>query len=201
MTNVSTDETSAVIARVSLELFATVGYDATSVRDIASAVGIKGASLYYHFESKEHILWALTDAALTNLADRWQTAKADSSPSDPTDALRLFVRTGAAYHAENRTEATIVNSQMQRLSEAHRAQAVELRRLYELELTTIVNACVDSGQHSVPDVRITVYALLQMSAAIATWFNPDGPLTVGQVCDAYEILAVKMLSPGYESAG
>ena len=37
-------------------LFATKGYAATSIRDIAQQVGLMSGSLYYHFESKEQIL-------------------------------------------------------------------------------------------------------------------------------------------------
>ena len=40
----------------SLDLFAVKGYTETSVRDIASAVGIKAASLYNHFSSKDDML-------------------------------------------------------------------------------------------------------------------------------------------------
>ena len=39
----------------SLKLFSNKGYDGVSMREIASAVGIKGASIYNHFKGKEDI--------------------------------------------------------------------------------------------------------------------------------------------------
>ena len=39
----------------SLNLFSQKGYDGVSMRDIAAAVGIKGASIYNHFKGKEEI--------------------------------------------------------------------------------------------------------------------------------------------------
>ncbi len=47
------------ILNVALDLFSTQGYEATSVSQIAEAVGIRKASLYSHFTSKQEILDAL----------------------------------------------------------------------------------------------------------------------------------------------
>ncbi|MEO8208725.1 MAG: helix-turn-helix domain-containing protein, partial [Chloroflexota bacterium] len=49
------------IEDVASELFREHGYAATSVRDIARAVDIQGASLYAHVTSKEDVLWAIVD--------------------------------------------------------------------------------------------------------------------------------------------
>jgi AcrR family transcriptional regulator len=45
--------------RVALALFTAQGYEATSLREIANALGINKASLYYHFPNKEAILRSL----------------------------------------------------------------------------------------------------------------------------------------------
>lgn len=45
----------------SLKLFSQKGYDGVSMREIASAVGIKGASIYNHFSGKEEIFYAIFD--------------------------------------------------------------------------------------------------------------------------------------------
>ena len=48
-------ETRARIEREALRLFARKGVDATSIKDIAGAVGVADAALYRHFASKEEI--------------------------------------------------------------------------------------------------------------------------------------------------
>ena len=40
----------------SLEMFAKLGYNAVSIRDIAKTVNIKESSIYYHFKNKQDIL-------------------------------------------------------------------------------------------------------------------------------------------------
>jgi len=52
------------ILMVSLDLFSIKGYEATSVSQIADAVGIKKASLYSHFESKQDILDSLFETLI-----------------------------------------------------------------------------------------------------------------------------------------
>lgn len=54
-------ETRAEILRVSLELFTERGFEGTSIRDIAEALGVTKSSLYYHFPSKEAIIRALLE--------------------------------------------------------------------------------------------------------------------------------------------
>ena len=51
----NTNETKSKIMEIALESFAKKGFSAVSMRDIAKAVGINIASIYYHYESKEAI--------------------------------------------------------------------------------------------------------------------------------------------------
>lgn len=54
-------ETKERILEAALELFSKKGFDSSSVRDIASIIGIKDSSLYFHFKSKQAILDALIE--------------------------------------------------------------------------------------------------------------------------------------------
>lgn len=55
------DDTKREIIEKALELFAERGYDAVSVGEIASAVGIKAPSLYNHYKSKQAIFEAIVE--------------------------------------------------------------------------------------------------------------------------------------------
>lgn len=56
MDGVDMHGTKLLIFQTAVDMFAKRGYDSVSMRDIASAVGIKPASIYNHFESKEQLL-------------------------------------------------------------------------------------------------------------------------------------------------
>ena len=65
------------ILEAALELFSVQGFEATSISQIASAVGIRKASLYSHFESKQAILDALVQDVLMQYGEHSIFAKTD----------------------------------------------------------------------------------------------------------------------------
>jgi AcrR family transcriptional regulator len=62
-------ETKAEAQRVALGLFTTKGYEATSLREIAEALGISKAALYYHFTSKDDIVRSVVAARVDEVAE------------------------------------------------------------------------------------------------------------------------------------
>ena len=72
------------ILEVALDLFSTQGYEATSVSRIAEAVGIRKASLYSHFASKQAILDALMQITLEQYEKHSIFANADWDDPDFT---------------------------------------------------------------------------------------------------------------------
>ncbi|MBI2823573.1 MAG: TetR/AcrR family transcriptional regulator [Planctomycetia bacterium] len=67
--HVEASEIAARIARVAARLFATDGYDATSVRTIVDAAGVTKPTLYYYFQSKEGLAQALLMVPIGRLAE------------------------------------------------------------------------------------------------------------------------------------
>ena len=84
------------ILEASLELFSLQGFEATSISQIASVVGIRKASLYSHFESKQAILDVLVKEVLEQYAEHSIFAKTDwekdagNLPLTPDDAVQMI---------------------------------------------------------------------------------------------------------------
>lgn len=75
--------TKEIIILEALKIFAAKGYDGTSVRDIAGAVGIKESSLYKHFRSKQDIF----DNILISMNNRYnELSQSANLPADETAA-------------------------------------------------------------------------------------------------------------------
>ena len=70
------------ILEASLDLFSVQGFEATSISQIANAVGIRKASLYSHFENKQAILDALVKEVLDQYGEHSIFARTDWENDD-----------------------------------------------------------------------------------------------------------------------
>src|SRR4051794_10535818 len=87
------------IARVAARLFATQGYEATSVRAIVAAAGVTKPTLYYHFGSKEGLAQALLTMPMAVLAEAMRSILAEHG--DPIDGLVRIVDAHFAFCRED----------------------------------------------------------------------------------------------------
>ena len=66
------------IIELSTSLFAKFGYDGVSMRDVATAVGVTPAALYYHFSDKEQLYLDVAHSAFSEMADTLKAALVDA---------------------------------------------------------------------------------------------------------------------------
>src|SRR5882762_8973754 len=79
------------IGEAASELFHANGYAATSIRDIARALDIQGASLYAHVASKEDLLWAIVDRAASAFEHGADRAADETGGADAVERLAALV--------------------------------------------------------------------------------------------------------------
>lgn len=72
-------------------LFDEQGYDATSLRQIADAVGMTKAAVYYHYPAKEHLLLEITGPMLDDISRLVARLRSDEEPMDERAALAAYL--------------------------------------------------------------------------------------------------------------
>jgi AcrR family transcriptional regulator len=165
-------------------LFRERGYPATSVRDIARAVDIQGASLYAHVASKEEMLWSIVDRAADRFDVEVTPIAADTSVAAP-EQLRRMIRAHVGVVTMDPGSAIVFLDEWRYLSPERRSSIAQRRDAYEARFRRVIADGIGTGEFNVGDPALGAAFALSALNGISAWFRPDGRLTAGQVADAY----------------
>ncbi|WCB95389.1 HTH-type transcriptional repressor KstR2 [Baekduia alba] len=184
--------TAEAIRGSAIRLFCQHGYEATSLRDLASDVGIKVGSLYNHISSKEELLYSIMSGIMRDLLDEVNAALA--TQTEPVDRLRTAVELHVAFHAVRSQEVFIGNSELRALPPVKRAAVVEQRDEYEQLLRKIVSDGVDAGVFHVSDVRLATYGIVAIGTQVADWYQPGGRMSLAEIATVYSDFVLRSLT-------
>jgi AcrR family transcriptional regulator len=176
-----------------LKLFAEHGYAGASVRDVAAAAGVKPATIYAHYPSKEHILAELCRVGHEEQYRSVRTAVLESG-GEPRGQIVAYVRAHVGFHTTYPMLAVVSNSELHVLSEDLGAATFVLRRESEGLLQEIIKRGAQSGAFKVVDPWLTVAAIGGMGLRVAYWFSPDYHLSAEQVAAGYARFALRLLA-------
>lgn len=184
------------IEDVASDLFRERGYAATSIRDIARALSVKGASLYSHVTSKEDVLWAIVDRAAGRFeaaADRAEQDADSRRPGDPTEAIAALVRAHVEVLTADVDEAGVFVHEWRALGSERRAAILERRDAYEQRFRRRIGAGIAVGAFAMTDAAIASAAILSAVNGVATWYDPGGRLPPDRIADHLVDLSLRML--------
>jgi AcrR family transcriptional regulator len=182
------------IDEVASELFHANGYAATSVRDIAKALDIQGASLYAHVASKEDLLWAIVERAATDFERAADRAIADTPTADAVERLAALVEAHVEVVTADPERSSVFVTEWRHLSTDRRAAVAERRDAYERRFRETIEEGISVGAFRATDPAIAATFILTALNGIATWFRPDGRLSPDRIADHYVELALRSLS-------
>jgi AcrR family transcriptional regulator len=179
---------------VASELFHANGYAATSIRDIARALDIQGASLYAHVASKEDLLFAIVDRAATAFERAVAAADAETATADPVERLAALVEAHVDVVTSDPQRASVFVTEWRHLSADRRAAMAQRRDAYEQRIRDVVRDGIAVGAFRSTDAAIATTFILTALNGIATWYRPDGRLSRDRIADHYVDLALSALS-------
>lgn len=176
------------VRRTAAGLFEQSGYSATTMSDIAEALGILPGSLYHHFASKEEIAVDLLSSysrALTELGAA-AARRTEPSPPEPESLIRQLagdVATLAFRHAAavrlSAYEAPSVSTE--RFTAAIQFRSAALDRAWR----TAVQALATGGTHPAADLGLLRFTLQQVTSRAPLYYPADtrGNEIAAHLCD------------------
>ncbi|MFN8160544.1 MAG: TetR/AcrR family transcriptional regulator [Solirubrobacterales bacterium] len=189
-------ETREAIAAAAVELFARLGYHATSMRAIAAAAGVQPAAIYHWYAGKEAILVSLQDEFMERLTER--VVGAVERQARPALRLAAAVREHVTYHGLHTREAFVTDSEIRALAARPRRTLVAKRDAYQRIFMEMIEAGVRDGSLRVSNVAVATYAILLQCTGVALWFDPSGPLALEEVAAIHVELVLGSLSASAE---
>ena len=184
----------ATIKSVSIDLFFKKGYFATSISDIAKGSGIQKASIYYHYANKEDLLYHILKSTMDNLTTYLKNSLL--SVEGVEQRMRVAVRSHVRFHLERQKENFIANSELRGITAEHFRTIVKKRDEYEAIFQDLIRQGAEESVFANVDVKILSYAILTLCTAGATWYNPNGRLTVDEIAEIYENFIISGLKQG-----
>lgn len=182
------------ILDAAIEIFAARGFGSTTMKDLASAVGIKAPGLYAHFASKEEILSLAMLRALRGFVAFMTTPFEQSTP---TLILEETVRRHVRYQLDHldTTRANDLLLASDALGEFLPGPDFERLRKVQRAYHQMVKARIaDALPTGSPiDPGITAFAVINLCDLVTSWYQPNGGLTVDDVADLYWFYVMGML--------
>jgi AcrR family transcriptional regulator len=190
------DASRGKILGIAQKLFARRGFEGVSIREIAQAVGMTTASLYYHFPSKEEIFVAVHGRSLE--AVQREVMDAIAGLKDPWDRLEA----AAAAHSRNfasseRTGASIAAEYYEGSLAPFRKIMVPQRDAYERLIAMLV---ADLQLPKSVDARLFRLQLLGALNWLPVWYRPGRGLSVEEVAREFVRNFRRGLDPAFEAA-
>ncbi len=185
----------AEIQVAAIRLFQQKGYHATSMQDIADAVGLQKGSLYHYISGKEDLLVAIIHDAIAKYNARLAEVRAMDLPV--SKRLELAVRYHLQGIAENLGMLTIFLRESYAVNEEQAALLNKESTKYNRMFEELYQEGIDSGELRNLDPKLATRTVLGACNWFYRWYNPEGRRSMAELSDFF----VDLLFHGIEAPG
>ena len=182
------------------KLFRKKGFDATSTRDIATAVGMRSGSPFYHFKSKGDLLYAVMAEGMRSAIEKQQLTLKNanislSNTEQSKQASRRLLHVLIRHHFEVMLGAgsdfiPVMLYEWRSLTPRQRTTMAQLQRDYEAVWLPVLEALFASGQLKCPVklARLLIFGALNWSVQ---WFDVKKEADLDDLTEAAMALFIR----------
>lgn len=171
-------------------LFYARGFTATTLDDIAAALGVTKPFIYTYFRSKTDLLAAICKPTIELSLDA--VMRAASSPGSPRVRLRQGVIDFAKVVLSRQANIAIFFREEKSLHPTALAEINALRKRFDRALFSLLAEGVAAGEFHLADTALASLAIGGMISWAYTWHRPGGRLDLDPLCAQMADLALAM---------
>jgi len=165
------------ILRGATELFASKGFDGTSVRNIAEKAGLSVPGMFHYFSSKEMILYEIMTAFMDNAYKKiMEIYNADVEPIEKLGEICKFY---VEQYAGHKNQLTILISERKSLVPEHRQRCIAKERDYVKALKSLFKDLAKRKLLKPIDHSILAFIFFGMVHWTYRWYNPKDKRGIG----------------------
>ena len=204
MVQISTAERLEPVSKASLRqleileaasrVFRQRGLHATGMREIAAECGMQVGNLYYYFESKQELLAFCQRHTLEGLLELTHRTRELGLRSD----TELYLLVHAHVVRLNRQmPGSLAHLEIEALEPKLRRPILRQRDRYESSIRAVVETGIATKIFRPTEAKVATMALLGAANWTVKWYQPDGPLSSGDIGSQFaEMLVTGLLAPG-----
>jgi AcrR family transcriptional regulator len=162
-------------------LFKQKGYASTTMRDLASELGIEAASIYHHIKSKEELL----ESICFHMANKFisNAKEVNDIYFNADQKLRLVIKLHVETITQNQDQSAVFLSEWRNLSEPRLTLFKQLRQQYENQFTIILMEGENEDIFDQVDKKFAVLSILSTINFINEWYKPDGKMNAAEIAE------------------
>jgi TetR/AcrR family transcriptional regulator, cholesterol catabolism regulator len=180
------------IFNAALRLFQAKGYHGASMQDIADAVGMQKASLYYYFHSKEELLVLVCERGSGAFTQELEEIVA--SDLNATEKLERAIECHLVALCEQLDLFTVFLREQKFLGAVQKRQLRGEGKKHAELLAMILEQGISSGEFRTVNVTVTALAVLGMCNWLYEWYSPDGALSPREIAADFSQLTLNGLA-------
>jgi AcrR family transcriptional regulator len=162
-------------------VFASKGYHAATLQDVADELSLTRPAFYYYFKSKQEILEAIC-VATADAADDVIRRESELPGPSYEDALRRTLLAYTVHIAKSET-TTIMWRNFGEMSPAKQRSLTARRRAREQKVLDLIERGIKQGEFSTREPKIATFAAFETLNSLHNWFDKGGRLSVEQIAD------------------
>lgn len=172
------------IVRAAASVFQRLGYDKSTLDEVAQDLGVSKASIYYYFTSKEEVLYAICDQVTAYSNE--QVAAILARPISARERVTALIEAMANTLRGWQPHVTVLYQEKRFLAASERFAPI-LARMDELAsmVRQAIEEGIQQGEFRHLNGRLATFAMMGMINWAYQWYHADGPLSPNDVASAF----------------